>query len=450
MLHLSAERDELIGFVNTASDFVVEHQGTHSHLKGILIVADAESNVVTFTAENETSAVDFSTDQIKVESSGAILVDASRLRSALSVMGNSQPVTLEQMKGGDPKHPGKRLHIFSADTKVDLIIQNVDLSDERELVPTIGEPQPENIVLLAREFAEAHAQGSVAFAGTDSIGIRDVLFETLDNGLRIGSMRKNGSLSYSIAPTLGSAEFTALFTPSVLGKLAGYAATSDLIELAYGDRERTEIHMTTYRFIPPAKTKKPNAKKEEAYAELIENPGESADYEIALHLRFALSASDASKHPMKGGESRVLAGVSEFIKRLSGTANVSREDFFDLMDRAERMRKVNVEVGNNRAFIEMSIKDGQLRAATSGESPFSDQIAIHSSSGEIADLEFAINWNLYSSIYGTYPQRDLFPLHILAQGGNVRAVLMYDEEDLDESTGIPKTYLAVAPTAKSE
>lgn len=450
MLHLSAERDELIGFVNTASHFVVEHQGTYSHLKSILVVADEKSGTVTFRAENETSAVDFSTDEIDVKGSGAILVDAARLSAALSVMRNVEPVTLEQMTG-NPDRPGKRLHIFSGDTNVDVIVDNIDLSDAKALIPSIGEPAKESIVMLSEDFAEAHAQGSVGYDVEQSV-IQDVVFETMNGSLRIGSMRKNGSITYSNAPTLGDGSFVALFVPSVLAKLAHYARSSDLIELAYGN-DRTEIHMMTYRFIPPAKPEpKANVKKEkeEARPELVENPSDHTSYEPLMHLRFALSSRDVSKHPMNSqseNSQRVFAGIGQFIQNRAGTVVVSREDFFDLMSRAERMRALNVQAGSDRSSIEVAIADGQIKAKIDGESPFSDQIAIHS--GQSDDQTFLINWNLYAPFYGTYPNSELMPLHLVARGGNVVAIMLLDEEDLDEN-GIPQTYLAVAPTSKSK
>lgn len=450
MLNITTKREVLDGLVNTAKSFTSENLGTQSHLHGILIRADKETGEVRLTAENDTSAVEFSTYEIDIHDEGEILVNGSYLRTVLDVMPFQHPITIKQTSK-------TIVHISAGNTEVNLGVTTIDReANKAVLVPKVGDATDPSVAIRSSEFSMAYSQGSVAtdFAGSGGKAVDNVLLRGDEKSLLVGAMNR-GSATYSHADASILSPFNTLVRPGVIGGIVGYIANSDIVTLSYGSEFSVEkgeqivqtrsIHVHTYVWNGG---KKGDKKKGERKVPFDKTPHESEEFDLGYHIRFATAAAPVEKHPLNTPQ--MLNNIKSMANAASGSYLVtSREDFFRVIDNASRISRLD---RNDQVIRVYGKIDGdRIKVSIPGETSFEDFIPIKK--GTLEEGAFIIGWGTSRPEFATYPNEDDIRLHFMSEGEKFKAAILITESGaeriLDEGE-LPDDYLAFVSMANEK
>lgn len=443
LLEVSVDVGTLTDLIKTARAFTSTSLSATSHLHGVLIRADKETGMVHLTAENDATAISFSSDAFDIINGGTILVEAASLQTVLNTIQSGSRVQLTQKNN-------KVLHISSGRTKIDLVASSIDDSDSRELVPTIGNHDDNHLVILGGDLADLYYRGSVAYdvTGEGSNAVDNIFFKTVkskknDDFLFVGAIRNTGTsyLNRKVL-TVGNFDLESLIVPSIFHQVVGFVSDSDLVTLSYGkdgdDVNNRQLHLHIYSEIADKDKKK---KKGVQTAEVVD-PAESESHALVYHIRFATSAVPATSHPFS--KETIYQKLIGFVDSAEQSLLVDRQEFFRVMQNAASICRLNRS--GQMLRIQTNISQSTLGIHVSGDTVFDDEIPLVESN--IEDMEVSIGWGYADSLFSAYPVNEdgIMRISFFKAGENLHVIVLISENDY-KKRGLPAEFLIVIPPA---
>lgn len=410
-MEIAGKQSAFDRIVRTAGAFTASDIGAATHLRSVLIEADAEAGSVTLTAENDASAIRFTVEEgIDVLEGGRLLVDGNTLKTALSVIDADTRVVLTVIGARELNVRGGR-----ADVNVPVTV----ISDSRAMLPQVMAADSAGVSVAAASFVTGYRIGSAAHAGQNKPVLNSVHISAINDGAQLRFLSCNLQALATIAVDAqpgGDASFVTVVDPLQIGSAVEFVNRGTEVHLSHGaEGDARQLHLRVRE-----------SSKNEGTVELY-------------HIRLNTVAAPHKDYPID----QMLPKMSLLFGRAEHLVEVPKHDLLRLFRNADRILTLN-RAGQAKD-IAVRISDADLAAIVGGENRFEDSVGVRTFSGDAA--EFIFRWGLYGDMIERYPGDDLRAALIRTKKDGPFAALALVPAGTDLGDPTPDSYLAVVPLA---
>jgi len=372
--------------------------GSAKHQQLILAIADADSNSLRLTAENELSAIEYTINKdIEVEKSGTILVPAHRLQVSVSnVVGDEIEFSFSdlelQMKAGKRK------------------LSLATLDHHSSILPRIDESGDAFAEFSGSDFIAGFKGGAAMYDSAES-SISSNVYISIDNKKSTFVSRISTGVSYRRVPVKSKEKFEALVSRRLLSEIVGQISDEDKVALSVSG-QLLHVNITGDK--------------------------------VNKHVSVALSAHDVSKFNF-GTVYKTLCNVS----KASTIFSVDKRALVNTFKAADTIASLNTktEVRDIRVKVE---KGTGIVISFDSHSGFEDVVEAKTIVGESAELNF--RWNRFTDLFDSYPNAEQITIALVPNPDNsIQALVLIDDENFSQGDD-PESleYIAMAAASKNE